>query len=81
MIRRRNAAKRRPASNRTAIREHIMSTTGWIVLGVIVVVVLWVISVYNSLVSHGAAGKPGVCRHRRPACASATTSFRTWSKP
>src|ERR1700758_413236 len=30
-----------------------MSTTGWIVLGVIVVVVLWVISVYNSLVSMG----------------------------
>jgi LemA protein len=53
MIRRGNAAKRRPASNRTAIREHIMSTTGWIVLGVIVVIVLWVISVYNSLVSMG----------------------------
>ena len=30
-----------------------MSTTGWIVLGVIVVIVLWVISVYNSLVSMG----------------------------
>ena len=30
-----------------------MSTTGWIVLGVIVVVVLWVISVYNGLVSMG----------------------------
>ena len=28
-----------------------MSTTGWIVLGVIVVVVLWAISVYNGLVS------------------------------
>ena len=28
-----------------------MSTTGWIVLGVIVVVVLWVISVYNRLVT------------------------------
>jgi LemA protein len=28
-----------------------MSTTGWIVLGVIVVIVLWAISVYNSLVA------------------------------
>jgi len=30
-----------------------MSTTGWIVIGVIVVIVLWVISVYNSLVAMG----------------------------
>ena len=28
-----------------------MSTTGWIVLAVIVVIVLWVITVYNGLVS------------------------------
>jgi LemA protein len=28
-----------------------MSTTGWIVLGVIVVIVLWVITIYNGLVS------------------------------
>ncbi len=28
-----------------------MSTTGWVVLGVIVVIVLWAISVYNSLVA------------------------------
>ncbi|HEU4661997.1 MAG TPA: LemA family protein [Pseudolabrys sp.] len=28
-----------------------MSTTGWIVIGVIVVVVLWVISIFNSLVA------------------------------
>jgi LemA protein len=28
-----------------------MSTTGWVVLGVVVVVVLWAISVYNSLVA------------------------------
>ena len=28
-----------------------MSTTGWIVLGVIVVIVIWAISVYNSLVA------------------------------
>ena len=28
-----------------------MSTTGWVILGVIVVVVLWAISVYNSLVA------------------------------
>jgi LemA protein len=30
-----------------------MSTTGWIVLGVIVVVVLWVIMIYNQLVAMG----------------------------
>ena len=30
-----------------------MSTTGWIVLGVIVAIALWVISVYNSLVAKG----------------------------
>ena len=28
-----------------------MSTTGWVVLGVIVVLVIWVISIYNSLVA------------------------------
>lgn len=28
-----------------------MSTTGWVVLGVVVLVVLWIIGVYNSLVS------------------------------
>jgi LemA protein len=28
-----------------------MSTTGWIVLGVAVVVVIWAISIYNSLVA------------------------------
>lgn len=28
-----------------------MSTTGWVILGVVVVVVLWAISVYNSLVA------------------------------
>mgnify|MGYP001547430406 CR=1 FL=1 len=28
-----------------------MSTTGWVVLGVIVVIVIWAISVYNSLVA------------------------------
>ena len=28
-----------------------MSTTGWIILGVIVVIVIWAISVYNSLVA------------------------------
>ena len=30
-----------------------MSTTGWVVLGVIVVIVLWVVSVYNGLVAMG----------------------------
>jgi LemA protein len=41
------------ASGKRSLREHIMSTTGWVVLGVIVVVVLWVISVYNGLVAMG----------------------------
>ena len=30
-----------------------MSTTGWVVIGVIAVIVLWVISVYNGLVAMG----------------------------
>jgi LemA protein len=34
-------------------REHVMSTTGWIILGVIVVIVLWVVSVYNGLIAMG----------------------------
>jgi LemA protein len=42
-----------PGARRRFHREHPMSTTGWIVLGVIVVVVLWVISIYNGLVSMG----------------------------
>jgi LemA protein len=33
--------------------EHIMSTTGWIVIAVIVGVALWVMGVYNSLVALG----------------------------
>jgi LemA protein len=36
-----------------SLREHIMSTTGWIVIAVIVAIVLWVISVYNGLVAMG----------------------------
>src|SRR3954447_9635939 len=32
-------------------QEPLMSTTGWIVLGVIVVLVLWVIMIYNQLVA------------------------------
>ena len=28
-----------------------MSTTGWIVLGVVVVLILWIISIYNGLVA------------------------------
>ena len=30
-----------------------MSTTGWVVLGVIAVIVVWVISIYNGLVAMG----------------------------
>jgi LemA protein len=33
--------------------EHVMSTTGWIVIAVIVGVALWVMGVYNSLVALG----------------------------
>jgi LemA protein len=46
-----NAA--RPGAAVHCFQEHIMSTTGWIVIGVIVVVALWVMGVYNSLVSLG----------------------------
>ena len=28
-----------------------MSTTGWVVLGIVVIVVFWAISIYNSLVA------------------------------
>ncbi len=28
-----------------------MSTTGWVILGVVVVIVIWIISIYNSLVA------------------------------
>src|SRR5712672_4423230 len=35
------------------IREHNMSTTGWVVIGVVVVIVAWLISVYNGLVAMG----------------------------
>ena len=31
------------------IREHNMSTTGWVVLGVIVVIAVWLNGVYNGL--------------------------------
>src|SRR4029434_9728700 len=34
-----------------SIRSRLMSTTGWVVLGIIVVLVIWAISIYNSLVS------------------------------
>jgi LemA protein len=44
---------RRLRAANEAIGEHDMSTTGWIVLGVIVVIVAWVISVYNGLVAMG----------------------------
>ena len=32
-------------------RSRFMSTTGWVVLGIVVVIVIWAISVYNSLVA------------------------------
>jgi LemA protein len=37
--------------SRPPFQEKPMSTTGWIVLGVIVVIVLWAITVYNGLVA------------------------------
>src|SRR5260370_2603935 len=36
---------------RAALREPVMSTSTWIILGVIVVVLLFVITVYNGLVA------------------------------
>jgi LemA protein len=35
------------------IEEHNMSTTGWVVLGAIAAIAVWVISVYNGLVAMG----------------------------
>ena len=39
----------------------------WIILGIIVVLVMWVIMIYNGLVAHAAAGQPVLRRHRRAA--------------
>src|SRR5262249_60881263 len=33
------------------IRSRFMSTTGWVVLGIVVVIVIWAISIYNRLVA------------------------------
>src|SRR3954463_3194343 len=41
----------RSFKSRPPHQEPLMSTTGWIVLGVIVVLVLWVIMIYNQLVA------------------------------
>jgi LemA protein len=45
--------RRRRARDLSPPEEHIMSTTGWIVIAVIVGVALWVMGVYNSLVALG----------------------------
>ena len=37
----------------------------WIVIGVIVLLVLWIITIYNGLIAHAATGQPGLLRHRR----------------
>jgi LemA protein len=42
-----------PFARNSSTEEHIMSTTGWIVIAVIVGVALWVMSIYNSLVALG----------------------------
>jgi LemA protein len=42
-----------PGARFSPPEEHIMSTTGWIVIAVIVGVALWVMGVYNSLVALG----------------------------
>ena len=47
-----------------------MSTTGWIVLGVIVVIVIWAITHLQRPRRHAAAHQPGVRRHRRSAQAA-----------
>src|SRR5262249_23049594 len=44
------------ASVTKSLREQSMTTTGWVVLAVIVVIVLWVISVYNGLIAMGQRG-------------------------
>jgi len=56
-----------------------MSTTGWIILGVIVVIVLWAISVYNGLIAlRQRVGRPAptsTC-----SSSSGTISFPIWSR-
>ena len=47
-----------------------MSTTAWVVLGVIVVIVIWAISDLQRPRRHAAAGQPGLRRHRRAAQAA-----------
>src|SRR5688500_4776694 len=44
------AVVRYPSANPRPQEARSMSTTGWIVLGVIVVLVLWIIMIYNQLV-------------------------------
>src|SRR5215470_13301033 len=41
----------RSKTHRFPIRSRFMSTTSWVVLGVIAVIVVWAISIYNSLVA------------------------------
>src|SRR5229473_813367 len=41
------------SGNRPFQGEHIMSTTGWVVIAAIVAIGVWVISVYNGLVAMG----------------------------
>ena len=57
-----------------------MSTTGWIVLGAIVVAIaLWAIMIYNGLVAMRQRGP--VVRDIDVQLRQRTTSFPTWSRP
>ena len=56
-----------------------MSTTGWIVLGVIVVLVLWIIMIYNGSLPCG-SGSTRPSPTSTCSSSSATTSSPTWSR-
>jgi len=55
-------------------------STGWIILGILVILVLFALGAYNRLVALsqrvGQASPTSTC-----SSSSATTSFRTWSRP
>jgi hypothetical protein len=56
-----------------------MSTTGWIILGAIAVVVLWVVGIFNGIVAMGQRVSQAFAA--MSSCGSATISFPTWSRP
>ena len=58
--------------------------TSWIVLGVIVLIALWAIAVYNGLVGGRNQSQTAIAhsaiRTMTPSSSAATTSFPTWCR-